>query len=115
MPNNKQHCRISKKETGEEFSELHEWMDAPQKELGISHRTERHDTSHIPFVKKKWGAEGVREFLRHIEEDYKHTREKWGRPCATQGCEKYTWHKRKYCNTCIRERKNGRQKIKGNN
>ena len=51
----------------------------PQKELGINHRTKRHDIRYIEEVKKKWGVRGVREFLRHIAEDYEHTAKKWGR------------------------------------
>ena len=105
MPKFEKHCKISEKHTGERFEELHKWMDGPQKELGISHRTKRHDTSSISEVRERWGDNGVREFLRHIEEDYKHTREKWGRKCVKEGCENYTWHKRKFCNKCIRERR----------
>jgi len=100
MPSFKQHCRNSKKRTGEAFEELHRWMDEPQKRLGINHRTERHDNSHIDFVKSKWGNKGVREFLRHIAEDYEFTAEQWGKDCIY--CGKGTWKKRELCNRCLR-------------
>ena len=98
MPKVDIHCKNSKERTGEEFRELHEWMDDPQKELGVNHRTLRHDLSYISEVKKKFGIKGVREFLRHIAEDYKYTADKWGKDCLI--CGKPTWHKNNYCNFC---------------
>jgi len=53
MPSLRIHCRISKDRTGESFKELHEWIDEPQKDLGINHRTERHNNTYIPSVKDK--------------------------------------------------------------
>ena len=77
MPRLRLHMKYSKKRTGNDYRKLHEWMDAPQKELGINHRTERHDTGYIPFIKKEYGREGVYEFLMHIAADYKSTARKW--------------------------------------
>jgi XTP/dITP diphosphohydrolase len=42
MPSHKTHCAISKKRTGYDFSELHDWIDGPSKTLGKNHRTVRH-------------------------------------------------------------------------
>jgi hypothetical protein len=100
MPNKKEHCRRSKERTGKTFEDLHEWMDGPQKELGVNHRTKRHDTSYIPEVKEKWGGTGVRELLRHIAEDYEYTAEQWGKDCVY--CGKPTWKKNVLCNKCLK-------------
>ena len=100
MPSLKVHCAVSKERTGEEFKELHEWMDEPQKELGINHRTQRHDTSFIDYVKERWGGKGVREFLKHIADDYEYTAEQWGKDCVF--CGKPTWKKNVLCNRCKR-------------
>jgi len=109
MPNLIIHCKNSKERIGKDFEELHEWMDKPGEILGIDHRRVRHDLSYIGDVKdkflKEYGVEVVREFLRHIGEDYIHTAELWGRTCATQECNNNTWHKNKYCNKCKKERK----------
>ena len=100
MPSLKIHCANSRKRTGNSYEELHKWMDEPQKELGINHRTERHDTSYIPEVKERWKGIGVREFLNHIAEDYKYTAEQWGKDCIH--CGKPTWKKNDLCNKCLR-------------
>jgi hypothetical protein len=42
MPSHKIHCAISKKRTGNDFSELHHWIDEPYKTHGSDHRTVRH-------------------------------------------------------------------------
>ena len=68
MPNLKKHCLISKKRTGNEFKDLHEWMDEGHKFLGQDHRFERHSGAYIPYVMETWGKEGVKEFLNHIIE-----------------------------------------------
>ena len=78
MPNLKLHCKFSKKRTGDNYEDLHKWMDEPQKVLGIDHRRVRHDLSYIPNVKEKFGDEAVSEFLMHISADYKSSARKWG-------------------------------------
>lgn len=105
MPSIQAHCKNSLSRTGKSFEELHGWMDEPGEILGMDHRRVRHDLSYLEEVREKFGIEGVREFLRHIGEDYLDSAEKWGKTCATPGCNNNTWHKNKYCNKCIRERK----------
>ena len=108
MPSLKQHCRNSKKRTGQTYEELHKWMDEPGKDLGINHRSERHDNTYIPEVKEKFGSIGVREFLRHIAEDYTDTAEQFGKNCIY--CKGNTWKRRNLCNKCLRILKEGHKK-----
>ena len=42
MPRLRVHCAISKKRTGQDFKELHEWIDKSAETLGIDHRIGRH-------------------------------------------------------------------------
>lgn len=79
MPSFDEHCNISKKRTGYAFTQLHKWMDEPQKELKQNHRRERHtlDDTYLNFVKSKWGELGVLEFIHHIVEDYQETENKY--------------------------------------
>lgn len=79
MPSVEEHCKRSKKRTGKTYEDLHKWIDAPQKELGREHRRVRHDNTYIPEVKRRWRDEGVKEFLKHIVEDYEDTSDKYFR------------------------------------
>ncbi len=76
MPSLKEHCQFSELRTGKSFEELHRWMDKYQKEMGISHREKRHSLNDIEAVRKRWGDDGVIEFLVHIIADFKDTKNK---------------------------------------
>ena len=41
LPKFRTHCAISKKRTGNDFADLHRWIDEPTKTLGPDHRIER--------------------------------------------------------------------------
>ena len=71
MPSLWVHCAISRERTGDNYKELHEWIDAPHKEKGINHRTERHsfNLKERNFIKKTWGDKAVTEWLFHIAID----------------------------------------------
>jgi len=79
MPSLRVHCAISKKRTGFNFKELHEWVDNPHKEMGVNHRTERHsyniqEENKIRDYWNKikgngWGEKAVVEWLFHIALD----------------------------------------------
>lgn len=75
MPNIETHCDISKLRTRETYKELHEWIDAPSKELGVNHRIERHSDNEIyrEYIKERWGKRAVIEWLFHIAIDNLHT------------------------------------------
>ena len=38
MPRHKVHCAISKKRTGNDFAELHQWIDKQTRSLGADHQ-----------------------------------------------------------------------------
>ena len=69
MPTIKQHAETSRKRTGMDYRELHEWMDAnPRK------KEERHDIGRIyeygKIMEEKYGPEGLQEYLHHIRDDF---------------------------------------------
>lgn len=71
MPDIDTHCKISKKRAGNDFRELHEWIDEPQKYIGFNHRIERHayTTDYAKFIESRWGKRAVVEWLFHIAID----------------------------------------------
>jgi len=71
MPSVEAHCKISKHRTGNEYRDLHDWIDAPKKELGLNHRIERHSDNEIyrKYIRENWGEKGVIEWLFHIAID----------------------------------------------
>lgn len=80
MPNVNTHCKISKTRTkGNEFRELHEWMDEPQKFLGHNHRIERHSfhEGYKKYIEEEWGTRAVVEWLFHIALDNLETANKF--------------------------------------
>jgi len=79
MPDLDIHCKISKTRTGNEFKELHEWMDEPKAYLGYNHRIERHSfhEGYKEFIEKKWGSKAVVEWLFHIAIDNLETANKF--------------------------------------
>jgi hypothetical protein len=101
MPSHKTHCAISKKRTGYDFSELHNWIDGPSKTLGKNHRTVRHawnDTDRKTIQEywdnKKgtgWGDKAVIEWLFHISLDNLSTAFKWSK--ITYGENRFNFYK----------------------
>ena len=80
MPSVDIHCRISKRRTkGEEFRELHKWMDEGTKYLKHNHRLERHffTQEYKDYIEEKWGARAVVEWLFHIAIDNLETANKF--------------------------------------
>lgn len=67
MPPTKLHYQSSMERTGQEWKEIHDWVDDPD------HKNERHDFTRIwdfvPIIKDKWGEEGVKEYIEHVRED----------------------------------------------
>jgi hypothetical protein len=66
-----EHCAISKKRTGKDYKELHEWIYQPKDYLGVNHRIERHadSESYRTFITKEFGDRAVIEWLFHIAID----------------------------------------------
>ena len=71
MPSIEKHIELSLKRTGREYREIHEWLDGNN----ISHDDiiARHDIVNIqkflPVVEKRFGEDGVKEYLQHIKDD----------------------------------------------
>lgn len=63
MPSVEEHCRISLERTRGycDYRGLHEWMDRPERYLGVNHRLERHVDNDIyrEFIRKRWGEKAV--------------------------------------------------------
>lgn len=80
MPKIEVHCAISKQRTGNDFKELHEWIDEPGTKKGPQYRLERHKYTEEDrdFIKKTWdtklgpgwGNKAIVEWLFHISMDY---------------------------------------------
>jgi hypothetical protein len=78
MPSFRTHCAISKKRTGNDFAELHRWIDEPTIRLGYDHRMESHyfNEDDKNTIKRYWdakrdglGEKAVIEWLFHIALD----------------------------------------------
>jgi len=69
MPPVEKHLKISTERTGNNFRELHEWIDDPEKKI------ERHDITKIheygKMIEEKYGYKGLQEYLQHIHDDVK--------------------------------------------
>lgn len=63
------HLKTSSERTGNEYRELHEWLDDPEKKI------ERHDITKIyeygKMIEEKYGKEGLQEYIQHIHDDIK--------------------------------------------
>lgn len=70
MPPVDKHIKKSLEKTGNEYKDLHEWLDiAPET------RAERHDITKIyeygKMIEEKYGQEGLQEYIGHIHDDVK--------------------------------------------
>jgi|GEM_PF-217171 len=69
MPSIEKHIEVSRGRTGKDYLELHEWIDKDP-----ATKVERHDITKIPeygkMMEKKYGPEGLQEYLRHIHDDF---------------------------------------------
>jgi hypothetical protein len=67
MPPVEKHLKISSERTGQDFRELHEWIDDPEK------KPERHDITKIheygKMIEEKYGEKGLQEYIQHIHDD----------------------------------------------
>jgi len=98
MPSLRTHCAISKKRTGNDFAELHRWIDEPTGELGPDHRIERHHYNEKDknTIKRYWdskreglGEKAVIEWLFHIALDNLYTAFKMSKQSFSYGDKTY--------------------------
>ena len=71
MPSLEKHIALSKKRTGKEYREVHEWLDG---RMSYKERIARHDIVYmqkfLPLIEKKFGKAGAREYLQHLKDDH---------------------------------------------
>ncbi|MHB8150294.1 MAG: DUF6915 family protein [Desulfobulbia bacterium] len=61
-----EHCADCRRLLGNEWKEVHKWLDALYKEYGQSHRCHRHHAEGIEEVRKMWGDEAAIAAKIHI-------------------------------------------------
>jgi hypothetical protein len=69
MSSHSQHCADCRRELGEPFEQVHEWLDELFKVLGQKHRSVRHHTGGVEQVRKMWGDRAARAAEIHIISD----------------------------------------------
>lgn len=69
-----EHCAGCKLLLGNEWKEVHKWLDACYKEYGQVHRCHRHHAEGIEEIRKMWGDEAALAVNIHIIVDC------WGIP-----------------------------------
>lgn len=69
MPSLFQHCADCRRELGEPFQHVHEWLDAFFKSLGPKHRSVRHHAGGVEQVRARWGDRAARAAEIHIMRD----------------------------------------------
>jgi hypothetical protein len=79
------------KRTGNDFAELHRWIDEPTRRLGYDHRMERHNLNEDDknTIKKYWGEKAVIEWLFHIAIDNLYTAFKMSSKSLSYGDKTY--------------------------
>lgn len=94
MPDTETHCKISKARTGNEFRELHKWMDEATEYLGADHRIERHffTQEYKNYIKNKWTDKAVVEWLFHIALDNLETANKFAVDIYNKAFDKISIH-----------------------
>ncbi|MDP3038145.1 MAG: HDIG domain-containing protein, partial [Rhodocyclaceae bacterium] len=83
MPPTTKHLQTSISRTGQDYAELHAWINDPDQQL------DRHDFTKIidfaPEIQAKFGPEGLREYIEHLREDLDSKFTKiWGKDVATR-------------------------------
>ncbi|MEI7900888.1 MAG: hypothetical protein WCK89_11585 [bacterium] len=70
MASFEQHCADCRRELGEPFPNVHQWLDALFKTLGPKHRSARHHAGGVEQVRKMWGDRAASAAEIHIRRDY---------------------------------------------
>ena len=64
-----EHCADCRRELGDEFKHVHEWLDALFPALGPKHRSARHHVGGVEQVRKMWGDRAALAAEIHICKD----------------------------------------------
>jgi uncharacterized protein len=69
MPSIEKHVEVSRRRTGKDYLDLHEWIDKDP-----ATKVERHDITKIyeygKMMEERYGPEGLQEYLQHIHDDF---------------------------------------------
>ncbi len=72
MPKLEEHITRSLQRSGKDWRDLHEYLDGTS--LNIFKKIKRHSPfgikKKIKYMEKRFGKEGIREYLMHLKEDY---------------------------------------------
>jgi hypothetical protein len=71
MPSFDQHCQETRELLGDDFAEIHRWMDALFATHGPMHRRFRHNEAGIEEVRRRWGNRAAEAARLHIVADLK--------------------------------------------
>jgi hypothetical protein len=63
------HCKETLEKLGQDFKEVHEWLDAFFPQMGPSHRKMRHHREGIEEVRALWGDAAAQAAELHIKAD----------------------------------------------
>lgn len=69
MASFEEHCADCRHALGEDFPQVHHWLDALYKVMGPKHRSARHHTDGVEQVRKMWGDRAARAAEIHIVRD----------------------------------------------
>jgi len=69
MASFKEHCADCKKELGDEFPKVHEWLDELWTLCGPDHRDVRHNNLGVEKIRQKWGDKAAKAAEIHIMKD----------------------------------------------
>ena len=64
-----EHCADCRRELGEDFRHVHEWLDFLYRTMGRKHRLVRHYAGGVELARKKWGDRAARAAEIHILKD----------------------------------------------
>lgn len=69
MPTFERHCSDCKAALGNEFPEVHKWLDEFFVKMGSRHRSVRHHEGGVEEVRRMWGDEAAEAAAIHILAD----------------------------------------------
>lgn len=69
MASRQEHCDDCRRELGDDFQQVHDWLDALFTVLGPKHRSARHHAGGVEQVRKMWGDQAALAAEIHIRKD----------------------------------------------
>jgi len=64
------HCEDCARELGEDFAQVHLWLDELFNEYGITHRKYGHHVEGVEEIRNRWGDKAARAAEIHIMRDF---------------------------------------------